>query len=571
MRSMTRVWSIATAAATAVLAVPALAAGAVSIDTMTAAPAGTQAGAHSDFSLALGLSGTDHAKSLVIHLPGGLVGNTTAATPCSEETFAARGCATSGPASSKVGVSSISAVATAMGIPTNITASGSVFVLQPRPGELARLGIDLYPDGAAALLSPHAILNQSVVSVRKDGDHGLDSTLTDLPRTSQTSTGEADVHLTGLNLTLSAQGGKGPFMSNPTSCGPATTTVDIVSYESPASVSKSASFTPTGCDKLPFAPEVSLSASGDLAKRGRPALKVAVTQAAGQASAKTVTVKLPAAVTSELLHTDRKSCSIEAHAAGTCPAASKIGTATAETAILAQPLTGDVTLLATTSGLPGLSITLQPLGITVIGQITLDQGRVVNTFDNLPDTPLSNFELNLNGGKAGILANTVDLCGGAPALADGTFLGHNGGTATASSALKPVGCKGGGTPPRAGKPTLTASLRKLGTKRAALTLKAKAGKSAPKLRRVRVTLPTGVSLRSLRKKVLAVSPKGLKAKKVGGRVVELRTTAKAGVASMTVTLKAGALKTSGKSRRKLKVVVYDVAGTATTISRTAAK
>jgi len=572
MRSMTRVWSIATAVATTVLAAPALAAGAVSIDTMTAAPAAPQAGAHADFSLSLGLSGADHAKSLVIHLPGGLIGNPTAATACSEATFQARACATSGPESSKVGVSSISAVATSMGLPTNITASGSVFVLAPRSGEIARLGIDLYPDGAAALLSPHAILNQSVVSVRKSGDYGLDSTLTDLPRTSETATGEADVHLTGLNLTLNAQGGKGPFMSNPTSCGPATTTVDIVSYESPDVVSKSAGFTPTDCDKLPFAPQVSLTATGDLAKGGRPALKVGVTQAAGQSAGKKVTVKLPAAVTDELFHSDRQICSVRIQQAGQpCPAASKIGTAKAETAILPEPLTGDVMLLATTGGLPSLSITLQPLGITVVGVITSEGGRVVNTFDNLPDTPLSNFELNLNGGKEGILASTVDLCAGAPALADGVFLGHNGATATGSGALTPVGCKAGGATPKAGKPTLTATLRKLGTKRATLALKAKAGKDAPKLRRIRVTLPTGVSLRSVKAKVLAVSPKGLKAKKVSSRVVELRTTAKAGVSTMTVTLKAGALKTSGKSKRKLKVVAYDIAGTATTISRTAAK
>ena len=54
-----------------------------SIDALTAAPSVPQAGGHGDFSLSMNLSGTDHAKTLVIHLPAGLIGNPAAATPCS--------------------------------------------------------------------------------------------------------------------------------------------------------------------------------------------------------------------------------------------------------------------------------------------------------------------------------------------------------------------------------------------------------------------------------------------------------------------------------------------------------
>jgi len=570
MRNSARAVTVALTAMVAGLVAPGVASAALSIDALTAAPSVPQAGGHGDFSLSMSLSGTDHAKTLVIHLPAGLIGNPGAATPCSEDTFNARGCPTSGPDSAKVGVSSISATATSAGVPTDITASGSVFVLQPREGEIARLGIDLYPDGAAAILSPHAILNQSIVSVRTKGDNGLDSTLEGLPKTSQTTLGDADVHLKGLNLTLNGQGAKGPFMSNPTSCNPATTTVDIVSYESPDPVSRSAEFTPTECDKLAFAPKVAISATGTVGKGGRPALKVAVTQAVGEAAGKRVQLALPDAVTSELLHTDRKSCTLEQLTAAACPANTQIGTATAETAVLPFPLTGPVYLAASTSGLPGLAITLAPLGITVVGKTAVDsKGRLVNVFDNLPDTPLTNFELNLNGGTAGIIGTTRDLCTGAPAIAEGSFVGHNGASTTANATMKVAGCKGGS--PTAGKPTLTASLHKPGTKRATVSVKVKAGKNAKKLRRVRITLPSGITVRSVKKKVLAVSPRSLKVKRVGRHVIELRTTAKRGVASMTVKLKAKALKTSRKTKRSIKVRATDIGGTATTVKRQAVK
>ena len=150
--------------------------------------------------------------------------------------------------------------------------------------------------------------------------------------------------LKALNLTLNGQGAKGPFMSNPTSCRPAVTTVDIVSYESPDPVSRSAEFTPTACEKLAFAPKVDISASGTTGRAGRPALKVAVTQAVGEAAGKRVQLTLPDAVNSELLHTDRKSCSLVQQAAAACPPESLIGSATAETAVLPFPPTGPVHL-----------------------------------------------------------------------------------------------------------------------------------------------------------------------------------------------------------------------------------
>ena len=206
----------------------------------------------------------------------------------------------------------------------------------------------------------------------------------------------------------------------------------------------------------------------------------------------------------------------------------------------------------------------------MVGQTSIDsKGRLVNIFDNLPDTPLTNFELNLNGGTGGIIGTTRDLCTGAPGIADGAFVGHNGASTTATATMKVVGCSG--ATPKAGKPTLSARLHKPGTRRATVTVKVKAGKNAKKLRRVRITLPSGISVRSVKKKVRAVSPRSLKIKRAGRHVIELRTTAKAGVTSMTVKLRAGALKTSRKTRRTIKVKATDIGGRKTNLKRLAAR
>src|SRR5262249_4382419 len=151
---------------------------AVKITSVTAAPDNPQAGAHSDFHVHVAfdrtpLSGNqEHPNSFVLHLPAGLIGDPSSATACSQADFASRTC----PAGAQVGSSSIAAVSTTSGLSIPITASGKVFVLQPDPGQTALLGIDLFPDGVAGTLSPHAILSKSVVSVRDTTDGGLDST-----------------------------------------------------------------------------------------------------------------------------------------------------------------------------------------------------------------------------------------------------------------------------------------------------------------------------------------------------------------------------------------------------------
>ena len=97
--------------------------------------------------------------------------------------------------------------------------------------------------------------------------------------------------------------------------------------------------------------------------------------------------------------------------------------------MLPGTLAGPVYLVesATAGNLPFLDVRLDGAAkITLKGDISLnvEQGRLVNTFNNLPEVTLSTFSLVINGGASGLLNNTKNLCSGL-APADAVFTAHN--------------------------------------------------------------------------------------------------------------------------------------------------
>ena len=79
--------------------------------------------------------------------------------------------------------------------------------------------------------------------------------------------------------------------------------------------------------------------------------------------------------------------------------------------------------------------TLPTLLVALRGQVSLnlraatsvERGAIVTTFEGLPDAPITRFELELKGGRRGILAVTLgrSLCRGRQ-LARVRLEGHNG-------------------------------------------------------------------------------------------------------------------------------------------------
>ena len=118
-------------------------------------------------------------------------------------------------------------------------------------------------------------------------------------------------------------------MTLPTSCTPATTTIE-------ADTTPSASFTPTGCEQVPFSP--SLSATLETTQRVVPSgATVALTLPAGQAHVRRAEIVLPVGTTlSPGVANGLAACTDAQFAGGGCPEASQVGTVSFVTPLLAR-------------------------------------------------------------------------------------------------------------------------------------------------------------------------------------------------------------------------------------------
>jgi hypothetical protein len=513
---------------------------------VTAAPADTQAGANSNFSLHFALDEPSRdLRAFTIHLPAGVVGAVTATPLCTQAQFAAKAC----PANTQVGTTTTHATA----YPTPITGlavdvPGKLYNLAPVGREPARLGIRLTP-----ALGDEVLL-QSIITVRP-GDGGLDSTTDGLPRTS--ALGPIDINAVDITLFGKAGDPAKGFVSNPTSCAVATTTIDAAAYDGTQG-SGSATFTPTGCDKLAFAPTLSATIAPG-AKDADPTLQTVVESPAGQANARSVQITLPTGLGAQVT-TLNHACPEAQFAQGACPANAVIGSAKAETPVLAAPLEGPVVLVKpAATPLPELMIDLHgPIDLRLPVTFGFGPGgRLQSTLDGLPDTALSRFTLSLAGGANGLLSNARDLCSGAGSRIDAAFTGQNGASATSSVIPQIAGCK----------PQVSAKLKGLRKRHPVLALRFTAP-LGQRLTSVGVRLPR--TLRVDRKRVrkattLLVS--GRKASKPTLRIAAAALTAvvpKDGARTVELRLNRGALRLARRLKAgqtvKLTLATADAAG-----------
>jgi len=207
------------------------------------------------------------------------------------------------------------------------------------------------------------------------------------------------------------------FILNPTSCEPMAITSTLVSVAG-AVANPGDRFQATGCRKLSFGPKLSLSLSGQTRRSGNPALKAVLTQPSGQANIDHVQVVLPRSAFIDNEHVNNP-CTRAEYAAQACPPASILGTVTATTPLLDQPLTGNVYFRANggVRELPDMVAALRgQISVDLVGFIDAVQNkkqgtaRVRTTFALVPDAPVTRFEMSLKGGKLGLIENSVNLC-----------------------------------------------------------------------------------------------------------------------------------------------------------------
>ena len=214
------------------------------------------------------------------------------------------------------------------------------------------------------------------------------------------------------------------FALNPTSCKATSTAstvlgsgADFVSAADDQPVTISSPFQASNCAALGFKPKLALSLKGGTKRGATPAFKAVLTYPKGSyANIAQAQVTLPHSEFLEQSHI-KTVCTRVQFKEGTvpgekCPAASIYGRARAITPILGEPLEGPVYLRSSSHTLPDLVAALnnKQVSIDLDGRIDSVKGRIRNTFEAVPDAPVTKFTLEMQGGKKGLLTNSTDLC-----------------------------------------------------------------------------------------------------------------------------------------------------------------
>ena len=196
-----------------------------------------------------------------------------------------------------------------------------------------------------------------------------------------------------------------------------------------------------------FGPDLALSLTGSTKRGGDPAFKATLTAHPGEANTGHAQVTLPRSEFLEQAHIGTV-CTRVQFAEGAvpgehCPANSIYGFAKAVTPILSEPLEGPVYLRSNGGErkLPDLVAALHSgeINIDLVGYVEGVHGGIRNTFETLPDAPVSTFTLEMEGGNKGLLVNSTNLCAGTH-RATAHFEGHNGKIEYFKPPLAPASC-----------------------------------------------------------------------------------------------------------------------------------
>jgi hypothetical protein len=202
------------------------------------------------------------------------------------------------------------------------------------------------------------------------------------------------------------------FTVNPTSCDPMEVKGSLGSIDG-GTANVSDRFQVADCERLAFKPGLKIQLRGATGRLGHPALKAVLTPKPGEANIGRAQVNLPHG---EFLDQGNlnKTCTRPVLMAGQCPKSTVYGTARAWTPLLDRPLEGNVYLVGGYGyKLPALVADLDgQIRVLLVGKVDSGQNKGIrNTFEMVPDAPVSRFVLQMKGGrKYGLLENEADLC-----------------------------------------------------------------------------------------------------------------------------------------------------------------
>ncbi len=221
---------------------------------------------------------------------------------------------------------------------------------------------------------------------------------------------------------------KPDFTLNPTSCEVKALTAEAIAVTGQVA-NLNNRFQVGGCTNLGFKPKLALKLKGGTKRGDHPALTATLTYPSKGAYSNIAKAQV-ALPHSEFLDTThiKTICTRVQFAANTCPKGAIYGFARAITPLLDKPLEGPVYLRSSSNPLPDLVADLNgQIHVVLAGRVDSINGGTRNTFQAVPDAPVTKFTLSLPAGKKGLLQNSTDICQGShKATAD--FTAHNGKT-----------------------------------------------------------------------------------------------------------------------------------------------
>ncbi|HEY4276768.1 MAG TPA: hypothetical protein VGM91_01040 [Conexibacter sp.] len=362
----------------------------------TANPAGGQ---DSSFSLTFGRNDGDQAlRDISVAMPKGLLGR-IAQVPLCPSAAAANGTCDPG--------TQIGTVTTAAGPGSDpFYLPGKVFLTDSYNGQ--PYGLAIVVPAVAGPFDLGTVVVRASIAV----DHA-DASL-------RIASGPLPSNLMGIPLqirTVSVNIDRPGFIFNPTNCTPTQVGATIDSQQG-ATANVSSRFQAGNCATLPFVPRMTLrvGARGHTKAKTTTPVSVTLSMSNGQANNRVVDVDLPRTLNAELNVVNvRNSCSPAQYQADSCPL--QVGTATAVTPLLRDPLVGKVFLVRNGRRLPDMMVRLRGQGdaslvdIDLTGKITIPKDLTVRTtFDTVPDVPITTFRLNLVSGRNAPVGTVRNLC-----------------------------------------------------------------------------------------------------------------------------------------------------------------
>jgi len=397
------------------------------------------AGSYSPFNLRLTRSdGEEEITKLSPTLPPGVVGKIAGMARCSEAAIAAARsksgreelASPSCPADSRMGRTLAGA-----GVGSSLTyAPGSIYLAGPfRGAPLSAVAVSPAVAGPFDLgtvvirLALNLNPTTAVVEIDGAGSEPIPRILAGIP-----------LRLRDLRVYVD----RPDFTLNPTSCDPASTKAAVFGSGGGAPVSVASRYQAANCAALGFKPALKLRLKGGTKRGDHPALHSVLTPRRGDANIGKAVVTLPRSEFIDSEHVNNPCTRVQFNA-GNCPKVSVLGTARATSPLLDEPLEGPVYFRSNGGErlLPDVVADLHGLfRIILIGKVDSKGGRVRATFDEVPDAPVTKFNLDLYGGKRGLLVNSRNLCAQKNLSAKLTLTGQNGKELLQQPALK-TDCK----------------------------------------------------------------------------------------------------------------------------------